>query len=414
MPQKDLFRQQVLEARRLATSQFGRPAATVPPAWSWFILGLCIFFAALMLFATLVDFSRKEKVRGLLRYSQAEARVIALEGGTITQMFVTNGSKVSIGDPLIELESDRFLRDGRRLSDLAIDQIDVEIRAVEERFEASVNQISISRRGLSQRQTSLQRRLETSRSRLETVTQRIDVARSRLEQAQNYLAEGLVAQVAVDAREAEYNSIESELNSLRREISLDEAELATIGVDIEQNDTQLAQTQADTAQEISRLNGRKQDASSSAGQQLIASVDGVVTGLQVREGEPMSPGRLMLAIVPEDSALYAELFLPSSAIAFVKKGQDVKLQYDALPYQKFGVGEGVITSVSSTAFLASDLGMATQNDELLYRVEVTLNRQSVDAFGKPIPLQSGMELSADIVLEERRVLDWALTAFQQG
>ena len=333
MARNDLFREQVFEARRAAGSRFGRPAATVPPAWSWFIVGVCVFFAALIMFATLVDFSRKEKVRGLLRHSQAEARIVAEESGTINRMFVANGTSVTTGDPLIELESDRFLRDGRRFSELAIDQIDAEIRAVEERLEAAAQQSAISRRGLLHRQSSLEKRLSSAKTRQETLTQRYDVARNRLKQFQNFLEEGLIAQVDVDGREAEYNRIETELVSLSRNIDIDEAELTTIRLDIEQNDTQLVQFRADIAQEISRLNGQKQNTFSGAGQQIIASIDGVVTGLQVRQGEPVSPGRLMFAIVPEDSALFAELFLPSRAIAFVKKGQDVKLQYDALPVE---------------------------------------------------------------------------------
>ena len=55
MSSDDLFRRQVLEARNAASSRFGRPSATVPPAWSWFILGLAVFFAALLLFATYVE-----------------------------------------------------------------------------------------------------------------------------------------------------------------------------------------------------------------------------------------------------------------------------------------------------------------------------------------------------------------------
>ena len=108
------------------------------------------------------------------------------------------------------------------------------------------------------------------------------------------------------------------------------------------------------------------------------------------------------------SNLIAELYLPSRAIAFVEPGQLVKLQYDALPYQKFGVAEGNVLRVSSTSLLPQELGVLTQNPEPLYRVEVGLSAQAVEAFGKDIPLQSGMELTADIVLEDRKLMEWLL------
>ena len=414
MAREDLFRKQVYEARQSATARFGRPAATVPPAWSWFILGLVLFFGTLFLFATLVDFSRKETADGRLRHTKAEARVSVVRGGTIIKIFVSDGTRVKVGDPLVEVESEQYLRDGRRFSELELDQIDAEIKAVEERLTAAEQTAALVKRGLVQRRSSLEGRLVSSRSRYDTLSTRVSLTEQRYKEAKEFLDEGLIAQVDVDAQQTEYNRVESELLAVVREINLDESELATVRLDIEQSETDLARTKADIEQQIVQLNGQKRDTFSSTAQQIVASIDGVVTGLQVREGEPVTPGRLMLAIVPEESELFAELFLPSRAIAFVEPGQTVKLQYDALPYQKFGVGEGVITNVSSTAFLSTDLGILSQNDELLYRVEVSLANQTIDAFGQQIPLQSGMEFSADIVLEERKVLDWALGSFQQG
>lgn len=414
MPRNDLFRKQVLEARQESMSQFGRPAATVPPAWSWFILGLVVFFGVLFTFATLVDFSRKETVRGRLRHTQAEARIISERSGTVTEIFVKEQQRIAVGQPLVEIETDQYLRDGQRLSAIEQNQLDAEIAAVRERLLTAEQSASVVRRGLNQRQLSLESRLASSRSRYDTLQTRVQDAQTRYDQSKEFLEEGLIAQADVDVRQAEYNRVESELLGVEREINLDEGELSRLRVDIQQIDTNLASTQSDLTQQIVRLNGQKRDTASSAGRQIVASIDGVVTGLQVREGEPVAQGRLMLAIVPKDSQLFAELFLPSTAIAFVKAGQEVKLQYDALPYQKFGVGEGTVMSVSSTAFLSSDLGNVSESNELLYRVEVALGKQSVDAFGQAVPLQSGMELSADIVLEKRKVLDWAFSAFQRG
>lgn len=395
-------------------SQFGRPAATVPPAWSWFILGLVVFFGVLFTFATLVDFSRKETVRGRLRHTQAEARIISERSGTVTEIFVKEQQRIAVGQPLVEMETDQYLRDGQRLSAIEQNQLDAEIAAVRERLLTAEQSASVVRRGLNQRQLSLESRLASSRSRYDTLQTRVQDAQTRYDQSKEFLEEGLIAQADVDVRQVEYNRVESELLGVEREINLDEGELSRLRVDIQQIDTNLASTQSDLTQQIVRLNGQKRDTASSAGRQIVASIDGVVTGLQVREGEPVAQGRLMLAIVPKDSQLFAELFLPSTAIAFVKAGQEVKLQYDALPYQKFGVGEGTVMSVSSTAFLSSDLGNVSESNELLYRVEVALGKQSVDAFGQAVPLQSGMELSADIVLEKRKVLDWAFSAFQRG
>jgi len=413
MVNKDLFRQQVFEARIAVEAQFGRPAAITPPAWSTLIIGLSFFLLVSLFFALKVDFSRKETVRGRLQFSQAEARLQAEQSGIITDLFVQNGERVQRGDPLVEIESETYLRDGQRVSDLALGQIEAELRAVNERLQAAERSAVLIRRGLTQRRTSLENRLVASASRHKTLNDRFDAAGQRYRQAQSYLEEGLISQVGVDAREVEYNRVESELLDLSREIELDRDELASIVVNIEQSETDFAQTRTDIEQQIVQLNGQKKDASSGAWRQRVASIDGLVTGLQVRKGEPVRQGKLLMAIVPENSKLFAEIFLPSRAIAFVQQGQEVKLRYDALPYENFGVEKGIVTSVSSTAFLASDLDISSQNEGLFYRVEVGLLAQTVDAFGQPIRLQSGMELSADIVLEKRKLLNWVLSSFNR-
>jgi membrane fusion protein len=37
---------------------------------------------------------------------------------------------------------------------------------------------------------------------------------------------------------------------------------------------------------------------------------------------------------------------------------------------------------------------------------VALDRQSVDAYGRPQPLTAGMQLEADVLLDRRRLIEW--------
>ena len=46
--------------------------------------------------------------------------------------------------------------------------------------------------------------------------------------------------------------------------------------------------------------------------------------------------------------------------------------------------------------------------EPVYRVQVALGQQAIRAYGTTVPLQSGMLLSADIVLEQRSLISWLL------
>ena len=68
----------------------------------------------------------------------------------------------------------------------------------------------------------------------------------------------------------------------------------------------------------------------------------------------------------------------------------------------------MVSTFSSAPLRPQELGITSQNPEPLYRVAVQLEDTSIEAFSSNIPLQSGMELTAEIVLEDRRLIEWLL------
>jgi membrane fusion protein len=113
-------------------------------------------------------------------------------------------------------------------------------------------------------------------------------------------------------------------------------------------------------------------------------------------------------IVPDDSILQAELFVPTRAIGFVQPGQEVRILYDAFPYQQFGTYRGRVIEISQTILTRTDAIGPVELKEPAYRVKVSLDRPDIDAYGKRIPLQADMLLRADIILEKRTLLRWLL------
>lgn len=149
---------------------------------------------------------------------------------------------------------------------------------------------------------------------------------------------------------------------------------------------------------------------------VTAPEAGVVTALLAEAGGGVSTATPLLGIVPEDARLEAQLFAPSRAVGFVRPGQRVLLRYyAAFPYQKFGQHEGRIAQVSRAAVAPSELpqrlsGLAAlaAGGEPLYRIAVALEEQSVAAYGTRLPLQPGMQLEADVLVETRRLYEWVL------
>ena len=102
-------------------------------------------------------------------------------------------------------------------------------------------------------------------------------------------------------------------------------------------------------------------------------------------------------------------------MGFLRPGQRVLLRYEAFPYQKFGHQEGTVAVVSRSALSPAELpasvaGLAhlAGKTDPVYRVTVALSSQSVRAYGSAVDLSPGMQLDADVVLENRRLVEWML------
>ena len=141
---------------------------------------------------------------------------------------------------------------------------------------------------------------------------------------------------------------------------------------------------------------------------VTAPAAGIVAALLVEPGQVVAGGASLLTLLPEGSPLQAHLFAPSRAVGFIRAGQEVRLRYPAFPFQKFGSHRARVVSVSRSAIAPAELGFspADGSREPLYRVKVALDSQTVAAYGRAEPLQAGMQVEADVLLDRRRLIEW--------
>ena len=82
--------------------------------------------------------------------------------------------------------------------------------------------------------------------------------------------------------------------------------------------------------------------------------------------------------------------------------------YDAFPFQRFGSFGGRIVSISRTVLGPNEIDAALPIKEPVYRLRVAVPDQTIAGYGEVVPLQPGMTLQANIVLERRSFLSWLL------
>ncbi|MCL1065206.1 HlyD family secretion protein [Shewanella benthica] len=113
-------------------------------------------------------------------------------------------------------------------------------------------------------------------------------------------------------------------------------------------------------------------------------------------------------IIPADSRLEAEVYIPTRAIAFVRKGDEVRLRLDAFPFQKFGMAQGIVSHVSKSIVFASETTSTLSFDEPVYKVTIQLLQQYIMAYGNETKLIPGLLLQADINTGKRTLIEWLL------
>jgi membrane fusion protein len=194
------------------------------------------------------------------------------------------------------------------------------------------------------------------------------------------------------------------LSNLQRQQQESEARLSALQFEYGQKMVELEQEEAALADEELRLSQQEIQQLAEHRIEIRAPVSGHIGSLAIHRGTSLAAGERMLTLVPRDSRLVAELAIPSHAMGFVSKGQAINLHIDAYPYQKFGVRHGRVLDFDTATILQP--ARPGQMPVAEYRLVAELENQSVSAYGSEHALLAGMELSADIQLDRRTLLEW--------
>lgn len=398
-----LFRSEVLAEQK---TQWLGPVLLAPkPSHRAFAAFGAVTLVAVLGLVIFGSFPRKVRVAGAVVPEAGLMQMYPRQVGTITEVLVTEGAEVKKGDRLVTLSNDtesaamgatgeQVARQlAARKESLIEDRRNVERLAAQQRraLEDKRNAIDTTEEALKG-QYALQGARVASANR--TVARQREMVKQSVASGENVVqAQEAHLEQAARLRELEVSKAATERDKISLQSDLDDLPLKTER-DLAAVDRNIAMVD----EEIAQLAAQRELA-------LTAPADGIVTALVAKPGLQADPKTPLLAVAPKGSPLEAQIMCPSSAIGFLKPGQKVLVRYEAFPYQKFGHFEGHITNVSRSAVNVATTDGAPQTQ---YRVDVGLASQAVRAFGKDEPLQSGMQLEADVVLENRRLVEWML------
>jgi multidrug efflux pump subunit AcrA (membrane-fusion protein) len=402
-----LFRHEVVDFQEIER-QFGR-AILLQPISLKVITWLLASVVALSLFLLVVgQYSRKATVSGYLIPSAGTAKIFAVQRGTITKVHVTEGQEVREQQPLLTIDTTQISATGEDVNAAILrtllsqrDELNSQIAGEAQRQASERERLTLLIQGAKDEITQLEGQIPLQQ-------ERIKIIESLVASVAKLVAKGIVTTVEFKRRQSEALDLKQNLNSLRQQLAARQNQLTDTQYTLNQlpiviaEKVQLLRNELSSVeQRISEINGRRAFV-------IRAPVTGRVSALQASSGKLAEPNQLQLEIIPT-STLKAELLVPSRSIGFVRVGQPVGIRYDAFPYQNFGRYKGTITEISHNILTRSDVssGFITL-EEPVYRVTAALERQDISAYGKSMPLQAGMLLKGDVILDKRSLMRWVL------
>jgi membrane fusion protein len=403
-----LFRQEVLDFQQ-NDRHFGRVALLQPISITiitWFTVALVVL-GIFFLFTS--QYSRKATSEGYLKTTAGTAKIFAFQRGTITNVQVAEGEEVQKGEPLLTIDTTQISASGDDVNVIILDtlskqrdQLTQQIADEEMREGSERERLTLLIEGLKDEITQFEAQIPLQQ-------ERVKLAGSLVSSVAQLVQKGAVTDVEYKRRQAEALAQKQELNTERQQLAAKKNELTDNQFSFSQlpivtsgKIQALRNDLSTTEQRIAEINGRRAFI-------IRSPMAGRVTALQASVGKIAEPNQLQLEIVPSGSALEAELFVPSRSIGFVRMGQRVGVRYAAFPYQNFGRYAATITEVSQNILTKADTPSGPiELKEPAYRVTAKLDRQDIDAYGKKMPLQAGMLLEGDIVLDRRSLMKWIL------
>jgi HlyD family secretion protein len=405
---------------------------TLPQVWTRGILYVILAVAAILLpWVTLAKVDEIGSARGRLEPQGKTIRLDAPVSGTIAKVQIQEGDSVKVGQSLLELDSGvinaelqqaqvRLEGLTERLTQLELvrNQIEMTVRAQrlqnQAQAAAQMAQIAQTRQQLEFRQTTL----TTAEALLSKDLDRVNRYRALQEQ-------GIVSGTQVE--DAERTMLEnsqrleqsrSELQQGQTEIDkqqhtyermFQEGEMAVMAGDRQQKELNAQIVEVKT--EINQIEKQIKILKYQWQQRVIyAPVDGTVFQLQMQHaGAVVQPGQPIVQIAPQEAKLILKAQMDTQNSGFLRVGLPVKIKFDAYPFQDYGIVEGRVIYVSPD----SKTVQSPQGSREVFELDIELNQSYIQTSNKRINLTPGQTATAEVIIRQRRVVDFFLDPFRK-
>lgn len=361
-----------------------------------------------------------------------------VDAGVVREILVAEGATVVEGETLIRLDGTLVASEARALRaevvrrDLQRRRVDAELDGSppgrrdgddEDAFAAALALYHANRRAhldaVAQETAAVERLaqdIEAARATERKLERVAPIVRSASERYAQLRAEGYVSELAALERERDAIEKSQDLDAQRHVV-------AGLGSALAQARTRLAQA---TSAYRAQLHAERAQADAEfvrAGEALArelhradavevrAPYAGTVKDVAAHgTGTVVAAGAPLVTLVPAGEALLAEVLVRHEDAGFVRPGQAARVKLASYPFQKYGTIDGRVVHVAPDATEPT----VDRPSGAGYRARIALAAQALPGVEAPFALTAGMLATAEILLGERRVVEYLVSPLQRA
>jgi len=362
----------------------------------------------IVLFLFNAEYSRKETVRGFLMPNKGVIKSYASQGGTIEKLWVSEGDTVNQGQTIATMVVHQSNATGVDLSEQLSQQLNEQVLLLNDEIMQHQTLQGQETTNLNIHEQALKKERWALKSQYALSNEKLVLLQEQQEQFNKLNRKGYISKLEKERQQQSLLDAKQEKQSLARLLLQQKNELTQVVFNLQNIPQQYALRINNLKRQQAELKRQLAQIKNNHRYTVTASHTGVVTGIQVFEGETLKQAKPLLHILPEGSELVAELLLPTRSAGFVQQGDNARLRFDAFPYQRFGFITSEISRIDLALITPNEIQLPVELREPVYRLRAKLSQQQIRAYGQQFNLKSGMLFEADIMLEQRSLFEWLL------
>ncbi|MCX2962300.1 HlyD family secretion protein [Rodentibacter caecimuris] len=404
-----MFRKEALEYQKWKSTAL---LLSSIPSWLVFALSFVVT-ASFILYVTFGSYTRRETILGEVVMQPHPIVLSASKSGYISERYVNVNQRIKKGDPLFKITLDR-ITDSGNVGVNSINSMRDQIKKLNDIIELVKTNQRETLANLDKQIGKNRKIYADTKLYFDEVSKSTEEYLTTLRKYENLMKKGYSANDEVTLQRSRYFDQKSLRNNLQEKLIQQETVIINLENEIESRKTDFQNQIIRYELQQNDLEIRLMELESVSELIVNAPIDGVVESVSVTVGQIIKENDALAQVIPANKGEYQlVMWVPNSAISFIKPNDFINIRYEAFPFEKFGQFKGVISHISTLPASLQELAFyknipSADPNNPLYKIVVSITDQKVAYNDTSLYFLSGMKAEATIFLENRKLYEWML------